>query len=260
MKKYSRSILLLVLSMSSVFVSVKARPAESDTLQLKQKKAQWYKTNAFKFGAAPALLIGLGISEINNHGIYSSYKMRGELQKDFPGVNTRIDDILPSMPAVLAGGLYLSGVKGRNHPVDAAIMFFAANWLSGSIGDKMKEKTHLIRPDGSDFKSFPSNHTIAAFMAAEFLHQEYKDQSVWISVAGYTMASTVGSIRMLEDHHWFCDVLAGAGIGILSTKVTYIVYPWLHNMVFKKSKAVQGFNFAPTYIDGKAGATLNYRF
>src|SRR5205814_6211749 len=126
---------------------------------------------------------------------------------------------LPSMPAVLAGGLYLSGVKGRNAPWNAAIMFFGANALSGYIGHQLKQATHIERPDGSDFQSFPSNHTIAAFMAAEFLHQEYKDQSPWISVAGYAMATTVASIRMLENHHWLSDVLAGAGIGILSTKI-----------------------------------------
>jgi membrane-associated phospholipid phosphatase len=243
-----------------LFVSINAFSQQADTLKVKSAKKVWYQTNAFKFGAAPAILIGLGISEINNHGIYSSYQAERVIQKDFPGVNTRIDDILPSMPAVLAGGLYLTGVKGRNTPVNAAIMFFSANALSGFVGKQLKAATHIQRPDGSDFLSFPSNHTIAAFMAAEFLHQEYKDQSAWISVAGYTMATTVGSIRMLENHHWLSDVLAGAGIGILSTKVTYVVYPWLYNMVFTKSRKAEGFSFAPAYIEGKPGATFSYNF
>jgi membrane-associated phospholipid phosphatase len=252
----------LKLLLFAVFIAVSGPSfsQRTDTLKIKPGGKAWYQTNAFKFGAAPAILIGLGISEINNHGLYSSYKCQREIQKDFPGVKTRIDDILPSMPAVLAGGLYLSGVKGRNTPVNAAIMFFGANALSGFIGDGLKAATHIKRPDGSDFLSFPSNHTIAAFMAAEFLHQEYKDKNPMISVVGYTMASTVASIRMLENHHWLSDVLAGAGIGILSTRVTYVVYPMLHNMIFKKSRKAEGFSFTPTYIEGKPAATLSYRF
>jgi hypothetical protein len=238
--------------------SIHLHAQDNDTLP-KPKKVQWYETKAFKFGAAPAVLIGLGISEINNHGVYSSYQMRNELQKNFPGVDTRMDDILPSMPAVLAGGLYLSGVRGKNNPLDALIMFFGANALSGLIEHQLKDQTHILRPDGSDFQSFPSAHTTAAFMAAEFLHMEYQDKSPWISVAGYAMATTVASIRMLENRHWLSDVLAGAGIGILSTRITYVVYPMLRNMVFKNHPA-RGFSFSPAYIDGKAGASFSYKF
>jgi membrane-associated phospholipid phosphatase len=248
---------LVLLCLVCLVLSADVFAGEIDSVKV--KKVKWYETHAFKFGVAPAALIAWGASSIDNHGIYSSYRMRSELQTNFPGVNTRIDDLLPSVPAVLAGGLYLSGVKGRNTPVNAAIMFFGANALGGFIGQSLKESTNIERPNGDDFFAFPSKHTIAAFVAAEFLHQEYKEKSAWISIAGYTMASTVGTIRMLENRHWLSDVLAGAGIGILSVKVTYVVYPYLHNLVFKKKQA-QGFTFAPVYTDGKAGAALSYRF
>jgi membrane-associated phospholipid phosphatase len=233
--------------------------SEADTLLYQAKKIQWYQTKAFKFGAVPIALIGLGISEINNNGIYSSYKVRDDLQKYFPGVNTRIDDVLPSIPVILGAGLHVAGVKGRNNFVNASIMFFGANMLGNYVGQSLKESTLIERPNGADFYAFPSNHTIAAFVAAEVLHQEYADKSPWISIAGYTMASTVGTIRMLENRHWFSDVLAGAGIGILSTRLTYVVYPWIHNKIFKKRQA-RGFYFAPRYIDGKPVAAFSYSF
>ena len=99
--------------------------------------------------------------------------------------------------------------------------------------------------------------------------EEYKDKSPWISFAGYAMASTVGSIRMLENHHWLSDVLAGAGLGILSVRVTYFVYPLVQNLLFKKQaqgltyqspskKKFQEFSLAPASIDGKYGVFLQH--
>lgn len=39
---------------------------------------------------------------------------------------------------------------------------------------------------------------------------------------------------MIEKDHWLSDVLAGAGVGILSTRVSYLVYPWLKEKVVGK--------------------------
>jgi len=39
---------------------------------------------------------------------------------------------------------------------------------------------------------------------------------------------------MQHNRHWFSDIVAGAGIGILSTKLTYWAYPRLVRMVKKK--------------------------
>jgi membrane-associated phospholipid phosphatase len=62
-------------------------------------------------------------------------------------------------------------------------------------------------------------------MAAEFLHQEYGDKSLWISTADYGMATLVGVSRVYRNRHWVSDVVAGAGVGILSTKIIYWLYP-----------------------------------
>lgn len=245
-----------VLAVAILFYVIPAK-AQPDTLTVKIRKP-WYETTAFRFAAAPAVLIGLGISEINNGGIYSSYRVRRDLQSEFPHVRTRVDDVFPSMPMVLAGGLYLSGVKSRNHPLHATVMFFAANALGGWAGHHLKRETAIERPDASDFLAFPSKHTIAAFVAAECLHQEYGHKSAWISIAGYTMATTVGTIRMLENRHWLSDVLAGAGIGILSVRLTYIVYPWLVKQFAKRQP--KGLIFSPTALYNKPGALIGYRF
>src|SRR6185503_15547473 len=122
------------------------------------------------------------------------------------------------------------GVKSRNTWYNQATMFFLANALNGLLTKRIKHNTHVMRPDASDKLSFPSAHTSSAFVAAEMLHQEFKEQSPWISIAGYTMASAVGALRIMNNKHWLSDVAAGAGVGILSVRLTYLIYP----MVFRK--------------------------
>ncbi len=119
------------------------------------------------------------------------------------------------------------GVKGNNNFRDRTFILATSYLLMGSTVAILKNTTHVMRPDGSSDNSFPSGHTATAFMGAEFLYQEYKDVSVWYGVAGYTVAAATGFFRMYNDRHWLTDVAAGAGIGMLSTKVAYWSYPFI---------------------------------
>jgi membrane-associated phospholipid phosphatase len=72
----------------------------------------------------------------------------------------------------------------------------------------------------TDFKSFPSGHTIAAFAAASAVSSEtsrwWPDTRWWIGTAMYGGAALVGVSRMYNNRHWASDVLMGAAIGTLS--------------------------------------------
>lgn len=81
-----------------------------------------------------------------------------------------------------------------------------------------------MRPDGSSYTSLPSGHTAQAFLGASILAQEYQYRYPWMPYAAYGVASTVGVMRMMNNKHYISDVLVGAGIGILSTKIIY----WTH--------------------------------
>ena len=48
-----------------------------------------------------------------------------------------------------------------------------------------------------------------------------------IAIAGYTVATGVGIMRMYNNRHWASDVLAGAGVGILSASLMYWLAPYL---------------------------------
>ena len=66
------------------------------------------------------------------------------------------------------------------------------------------------------------------------------------------MATAVGVLRVGNNRHWVNDVVAGAAIGIASTKLAY----WLYPRIFTKHKGQHGPDVValPSYQDG--GCTL----
>jgi len=196
---------------------------------------KWYASPLIKYTLAPLALVAYGIGTTGNHElIVSSNEVKIWRQKQMPHFRTHIDDYMPSASLFLMFGLDVAGVKSRNAWYNQAAMFWMANALNGLITKRIKHNTHVLRPDGTDKLSFPSAHTSSAFVAAEMLHQEFKEQSPWISIAGYTLASSVGALRVMNNKHWLSDVVAGAGIGILSVRITYLVYPLVFRKITKR--------------------------
>ena len=131
------------------------------------------------------------------------------------------DDYIQYLPASVPVMLNLCGVKGRHSisrlvVLDGSSYLFGAGWLNA-----FKYKFAINRPDGSAFNSFPSGHTFTAFTGAEILRREYGEEYPWLAVAGYAIAVTVGAMRVYNNRHWAGDVLAGAGLGILSVTLVY---------------------------------------
>ena len=123
-----------------------------------------------------------------------------------------------------------------------------------------KKTASVERPDGSSLNSFPSGHTATAFMGAELMMQEYKNESVWYGISGYVVATGTGLFRMYNNKHWLSDVVAGAGIGILSAKAGYWLFPYV-SKVFKsnKNKRTQTI-FLPNYNGKQVGFGLFSKF
>ena len=79
----------------------------------------------------------------------------------------------------------------------------------------------------------------------------------------YVVASGIGVLRVWNERHWATDVLAGAGIGILSARVAYWLLPFERRLfgLDKKQKAsdmVAIPYYSPT--DRSFGASLALTF
>jgi membrane-associated phospholipid phosphatase len=176
-----------------------------------------------------------------------------------PNQRTSIDDYTEYAGAAAVLGFNIAGLRGKHNIVDAGILYTASIAVAHVFTIPTKRITREARPDSSDLLSFPSGHTSTAFVGAEFLRQEYKHISPWIGAGGYAVAILTGALRMYNNKHWFSDVVAGAGVGILSTRLSYYLYPKLKNVILGK-KAPGTTLILPTYQGGMVGVLLVRRF
>ena len=148
----------------------------------------------------------------------------------------KFDDYLQYAPVTAAYGLDFMGVKAKNNFRDRTFVAITSHLIMGGSVQAIKIATRVERPDGSNRHSFPSGHTATAFVGAHILFKEYKNASLWIGVAGYAAATTVGTMRILNRKHWVSDVVAGAGFGILSVEISYMLLPTFHKIIGEQSK------------------------
>lgn len=141
-----------------------------------------------------------------------------------PSYKNGMDDYIQFAPAVTAFALNLAGYKGRSN---FKRLFFSSGFSFAFMGlfvNGIKYSAAEMRPDGSTANSFPSGHTATAFTCATILHKEYGlTRSPWFSVGGYAISTLTGIMRTLNNRHWISDVLVGAGLGVISTDLGYMM-------------------------------------
>jgi hypothetical protein len=232
--------------------SVVARPAS-----IMKKHGQ--NPPAIRSFIVPAVLVSYGLVSLGNNAIRTlDYSTKAELQEDHPLFANHADNYMQFAPMAAVYALNLAGVKGKHGIVDQTALYILSFGIMGVSTATVKRLADRPRPDGSNNYSFPSGHTANAFAAAEFLNQEYRDVSPWIGYAGYTVATATGAFRLYNNKHWLSDVVAGAGFGIASTKLAYLIYPHLRKLLFGKQS--MHYSMVPTYQQKAAGLAFNGTF
>ncbi|MBO9635144.1 MAG: phosphatase PAP2 family protein [Chitinophagaceae bacterium] len=208
----------------------------------------------------PLTMIAYGALSLDNGELKAiDREVKEELWLEKSHKPLKIDNYLQWAPAAAVYGLNAVGIKGRHNFKDRSIIYgMSMAFMSGTVF-ATKHLSKQLRPDDSNNQSFPSGHTANAFAGAEFLRREYWDTSPWIGVAGYAVAGITGYLRMYNNRHWMSDVVAGAGVGILSTNLAYYLYPTVKK-VFSGKKENNSNIVAPFYNQGAVGLSLVHNF
>jgi len=205
------------------------------------------------------VLVAAGVYTIQGSGIFSSFDARDARNRRTPNFSTTIDDYLFFVPIAYLFSFNALSSQNRHDIGRQTGLLMASAALTSGIVWPVKQLTNIDRPNG-DPTAFPSGHTAYAFTIATLVDKEFRHKSPWISVGSYTIASATGVLRVLNNEHWMSDVLAGAGVGILSVNTVY----WLHAKLLAKRELKNGglnTSFAPTVLPtGNLGMNLSLQF
>ncbi len=160
----------------------------------------------------------------------------------------------------LLGGIYLYGVAAKNNKSRQVAMAGAQAYVMAALSSQvLKHIFHRHRPNydeppnprlwegpfkGFEHTAFPSGHTTAAFAIATVLASSYQE-TIWVPILSYTIATGVGLSRVYDNKHWASDVLAGAALGFAVGKSVF------HIMEGNKKLSMG--------ISGNGGIALVYR-
>jgi len=168
------------------------------------------------------------------------------------------DDYLQFFPVAMDLSLGLMGCEAENRFAERAVEASIAYAVSTSVVWIIKPLSRRERPNGRNSLSFPSGHTAVAFTGAELVRLEYG----WgWGTAAYAAAATVGCMRIYRNYHWLSDVLAGAGIGILSADLgRRLLDPACDILGINKTRADLSVSPSVDPVSGAVVTALTFRF
>lgn len=198
--------------------------------------------------------IGSSVPQLNNLNKY----VRGQVEDLRDGHYMHADDYLQYAPVAGYFGLSLCGAKAKHSYLDRLCVGATSALTMAVLVNGIKYAVRKPRPDSSARNSFPSGHTATAFMGAELVRMEYRDDSPWYGIGAYAIATGVGLLRIYNERHWTFDVLAGAGVGILSARIGYWLLPFEQKLFGlnkqEKGPRVSAVPFYDPMADGWGGA------
>ncbi len=237
------SVLVLILGIMSLSFQVSA---QTDTVKLGQPVSKYLKQSI-----APVSLIGVGMYLKLNKTGFNDLNIKQDVTTNYTGFHTTVDDYLRLAAIPFLYGLDFVGVKAKTDFRNRTAILIKAEVIMAVSVTLLKNGTNVIRPDGTESTSFPSGHSAQAFLGAVMIHREYGHKSMWYPVVAYTVATSVGVLRVLNNRHYTSDVLVGAGIGMLSAHLAY----WTHRYKWNKNVVV-----VPMYSNRTAGVYFSMAF
>lgn len=254
--KFLLALLILIISVQQILGQDHQNlDKRQDSIQASNNASvsqEEYTRLSYKRLIVPAAFISYGVASLSLKGLKDlNESTRFEISEHRPD-HIRLDNYTQFAPGVLVYGLNAIGVEGKHNLRDRSIIYGTSLLLTSAVTFPVKHMVKEERPDGSNRLSFPSGHTATAFASAQFMFREYKDTNFLLGISGYSFAVFTGIYRMLNNKHWLGDVVGGAGVGILSTELSYWLYPKINHLLSGKNKNGQTM-IMPYYQKGNAG-------
>ena len=159
---------------------------------------------------------------------------------------TTVDNYIQYVPTVLSVVGDWVGAEAKHNFLDRILLVGTSCLITTTLVNSIKYTVASERPGVYDeiivqnnpkgrtpqntpkaFNSFPSGHSATAFVGAELVRLEYGEDSPWLAAGAYAIAASTSAMRIWNEKHWFTDVLAGAGFGILSARIGWWLLPWV---------------------------------
>lgn len=204
-----------------------SREMADESREMACERPQWKQV------VVPAAVFGVGATGLIKGSPLHSWgrDIHNEVVKH--DYHTSIDNSLQYAPVAMHLGLGLAGVKARHSLAERAVVAATSYITMTALVNGMKYTVREKRPDCGTRNSFPSGHTATVFTGAELVRIEYG--TGW-GIAAYGIATATAAMRLYNDRHWLQDVVAGAGIGMLSARAGYWLLPMWRNVLGIKKK------------------------
>jgi membrane-associated phospholipid phosphatase len=186
---------------------------------------------------------------------YNPFAKKIQTKMVAAGQVTPLDDYIQYGPAAMYVGLNIFEYQNEEKAFDQAGVFLLGTGIYVAATHGLKAAITEARPDGTE-KTFSSGHTATAFFGATVLAHEYRDTHPEFVIAGYTLATATGALRITNNKHWVTDVLMGSAIGIASAELAYILYPKVRHQWQKLNRFTLTPQVAPAYY----GASMSIGF
>lgn len=147
----------------------------------------------------------------------------------FRGHRLTFDDWVQYAPAVAYAGLgAIPGINSRLDFKERVLAEATTYVFVAALTKGIKYCVNERRPMGGE-GSFPSGHAAKAFAGAELIRMSYP---AGVAAGAYVAATGVAFMRLYNNRHWINDLVAGAGVGILSARAAMWMMPlyrkWFH--------------------------------
>ncbi len=220
-----RSLLFVLFCLAASFASAQYSDPVRDSVYVSESRfGRFISSKTFRTLAVGVPLIAEGFAIQDQDS-----RFRHLRNTYLPQFKNTADNYLQYAPMAVMLGLKAAGVESRDSWGRMIVSSAFAHGLMTGTTSAMKYSWKIMRPDGSSRNSFPSGHTATAFMSATLLTREYGHKSPFIGIGAYSVATATGLMRMANNRHWLSDVLTGAGVGVITTNVAYL----LADLVFK---------------------------